>query len=155
MRQTNLQIPGCQITTRKILRLLPLLLLIPVGLAGCATSAPDSRPRFQAPTVPFNRLFYTETSGRVGYHLDSDIQVYEDDTPAGFPCSFISDYRTYEGNLPPGLEWDADSANFGGTPRQPGNWTASITLHGIHCSVGGDTNYYGDRTVNIRFTVSP
>lgn len=153
MRQITSLLSGLQINTKRIIHALPLMLLILSGLESCASTASSTIP--QRSSIPFSRFYFSETTGRVGYHVDSELLLYESDTPAGFPCDDAPDSWVHEGSLPPGLEWSSSSGGFSGTPRQPGNWTARLILHGVHCRMGADQSNYGDRTVTLRFTVLP
>lgn len=103
----------------------------------------------------FQRPHFDVTSGRVGYHLVSNLQYYGSEFPP--ECRSDHDVRVHEadidGTLPPGLTADPPT-NFEviqGTPRQPGDWSYTVALHGVWCH----GQYYGDRRVEVRFHVDP
>jgi hypothetical protein len=115
-----------------------------------------------AATVPaaakdyFTSNGYEPTRGRVGYHMTSTLFV--NDLPPN--CDAAMSSISLDGELPPGLTgpaWSQDrTVEVGaiqGTPRQPGDWTFRVILHGVKCGDHGPS--MGDRTVTVRFHVDP
>lgn len=124
--------------------------LLILSVAGCGAPTPSGPSR---PAVPFQLIQYEPTAGKVGHHMVSDMVVYENDTPAGQPCSMRPDAISYTGEPPPGLAIPPGKASFEGTPQQPGTWQVTVTVTGVRCTQGTDLNDYGERTINVRFNI--
>jgi hypothetical protein len=116
----------------------------------------------QPPAKTFAGLYFSPTSGKVGYHMVSKNLVSQD------PCSgnfSIGDYGSrgpgfsVEGLVPPGLTApDAAKKQFAfeGTPRQAGDWDVKVTMRYIHCGYGGgakDTD--PDLSTDVHFHIDP
>lgn len=128
-------------------------------LTGCVVSAPVPTGGSQIRTGEFNHMYYKNTTGKVGYHMVSEHIVQDWDTPTGnsdtcYPASHHSSW-TVTGTLPPGLSLEPGTGNIEGTPRQAGDWTASINISDIKCMQGPDQNDKGPRTVRVDFHINP
>lgn len=120
-----------------------------------------TRPQAPNARAYFNRLHYSPTEGRVGYHMVS--QLFIDDWPgAREDCDIVVDSIHVSGDLPPGMvgphEKDPANVNAGftnnieGTPRLPGTWVVTVTYFGIGCRGRGSN---GDRAIPVTITISP
>jgi hypothetical protein len=104
----------------------------------------------------FSRGLFTQTDGRVGYHMYSQGVYYDSDVPPECGHNAENSYElaaAVEGALPPGLTYDDGKAAFEGTPRQPGDWTVTVVSSHIHCR-GSDIDF-GDRRRLVHFHINP
>ena len=116
---------------------------------------------FPAQAQTFNRMSFTDTNGKVGYHMVSHILILGDDTPTptrdAVECNPLLDRGGVRvvGDLPPGLSFEVIGPTFLGTPRQPGNWDVDVTEMFLSCSGGPDQGWYGPRTVHVTLRITP
>jgi len=117
----------------------------------------------QAATKSFAGLYFSPTSGKVGYHMVSNNFISQS------PCAADEGYSagsggsrggpvSVEGIVPPGLmPPDALQGRYGfdGTPRQAGDWDVKVTYRYLHCGskvVGEDAP---DLTTTVHFHIDP
>ncbi len=107
------------------------------------------------PQAHFQRLYYTPTTGKAGYHIVSKVQAALDDMPGGQACGPFSTSGdvSVDGTLPPGIERPAQKTYFEGTPQEPGDWEVTVHYPGVHCTQGSDTANYGDRDIKVHFHI--
>lgn len=131
---------------------------------GGACSAPRQASRLPVPRdPPFSHIYWSPTTGRVGYHMVSTMHVNDGDYPLSKPCTLHVDTLFTRGDLPPGLTGPRRNPGggwtlaFEGTPRVPGQWLVSVQL-ALECvgaeyeGIFGMTSY---PLVDMTFTVSP
>jgi hypothetical protein len=129
-------------------------------LRNAGAGSGSSRSGADSPTAAdadqwFRRPHFSTTAGRVGYHVVSNLQWYASEFPP--QCRSDHDTRSREvtvrGTLPPGLTADPPNNFFAiqGTPRQPGDWSYAVLIHGVWCH----GQFYGDRRVDVTFHVDP
>lgn len=128
-----------------------------VGLAGCEQPRQYTPPARSA--VPFSSVIIQNTRGRVGYHMNSMVGIYQDDEPTSACSGHVGAHgMSYTGELPPGLKQVGGAGElfgFAGTPRQAGDWRVTITVSYFWCKVGPDTKRYGPRTIDASFHIDP
>ena len=96
-------------------------------------------------TLPEGGLRYVGSDGQVGRGLVAEL---ENDAEI-CPLPWFATPRGIEGDLPPGLSFDATYGRIEGTPEEVGTWTVGVVLDGVRC--GGrpmDTI-----TVPVTFTI--
>src|SRR5437868_10357049 len=114
------------------------VLLFPAAAALLFGTAVMSAP------VPY----YKNTAGRVGYHMVVQLKIHRETLPQG--CSPGVDGVQLDGTLPPGMEMrfvpnSTDEGFIEGTPRQPGDWDAHVTMQNVTCG----TQSFGDLSVPL------
>lgn len=85
---------------------------------------------------PFSSGYVDTGTLRVGYHMSALYRANTKDIPGG--CNFGTWTYSYDGQLPPGIEFHAsvigrpgggnDGVPFTGTPRQPGTWRGEVDV---------------------------
>jgi len=143
-----------------------LSLLFFLMLAGCADGSQGNWSNSggnQTAAKSFAGLYFSPTSGKVGYHMLST--NFFSQTPCAtneHPTVGLAEGGiTATGTIPPGLMApDASQGRFGfeGTPRQAGDWDVTVTEHYLTCSSvpgsDGSTNF-GDVTTTVHFHIDP
>ena len=124
-----------------------------IFLAGSAAFAPANAQ--QSPNW-FRYGIFLPQDGRVGYHMSSSATFFDHDVPPECGHSASNSYdqgASVEGDLPPGLTYDAHQGAFVGTPRQPGDWDLKVVFSHMHCK-GSDIDF-GESRVPAHFHIAP
>jgi hypothetical protein len=104
-------------------------------------------------------MTFSNTNGRVGYHMFAKLSMYDWDLPTGNwdTCDPATGQPwTTVGTIPPGLALVSTGEHgFDGTPRQPGDWTVDVTIGRVACMQGPDHADYGPKTVEVHFHIDP
>ncbi len=100
----------------------------------------------------FQRLFYTPTNGKAGYHMISKIQAYLDDIPDNCGPFSPTGELSVDGTLPPGIALPQHKTYLEGTPQEPGDWEVTVHFPGVYCTQGGSVSY-GDRDIKVHFHI--
>lgn len=112
--------------------------------------APSGSPNW------FRHGLFPVTEGRVGYHMTSHNAFYDRDVPP--ECNHDAQYSymldaSVDGELPPGLTYSSERAQFEGTPRQPGDWDVTVVYSHMRCR--GSNLDFGDRRIPVHFHINP
>jgi hypothetical protein len=145
--------------SRKASDRLNLLLMFTVGVGVCCVPASARRAPAAPATGTFNHMNFSNTNGRVGYHMFAAFGVPTWDEPTGdnATCHPGAGDWIVAGTVPPGLALQQVPYGYGfdGTPRQPGDWTVNVTIGHIQCKEGPNQTDYGPRTVSVHFHIDP
>jgi hypothetical protein len=104
----------------------------------------------------FRYGIFLPQDGRVGYHMVSSATFFDHDVPPECGHNASNSYdmgAAVEGDLPPGLTYDAHQGAFTGTPRQPGDWDLKVVYSHMHCR-GSDIDF-GEARVPAHFHIDP
>ncbi len=119
--------------------------------------------------------YYTPVTGQIGRDMVSDAAFSVGDMPPG--CVVIWKNISVSGDLPPGLSPpganvtlvapakdangfpvphaevpDIAASAFSGTPSKAGDFPVTVVFHDLACS---GAQSYGDRSIKVRFHISP
>lgn len=99
-------------------------------LISAAASGGASQSSYRRAGQPFSDAYVDTGTLRVGYHMTA---VYRATGPSR--CDFGTWTYSYDGQLPPGIEFYPSERQrggvaepFAGTPRQPGTWRGEVDV---------------------------
>jgi hypothetical protein len=96
--------------------------------------------------------YYTPTAGKVGQHMTSDAAFGVADMPD--QCAVEWKDIVIAGTLPPGMDIaNSFSSVISGTPTTAGDFSATVTFHGLGCSAPPLAP--ADRVIQVIFHITP
>jgi hypothetical protein len=110
----------------------------------------------QQPQNWFRYGNFVPDEGRVGFHMIAYAHFFDHDVPPQCDHNAANSYdmgASVQGDLPPGITYNAQQGAFVGTPRQPGDWDLKVVFSHMHCR-GSDIDF-GDSTVPAHFHIAP